>query len=171
MEELIYNQDKIPKDKWRYGLRSSAATGCGWVATHNALRLMGHASNPEELIRCYEKSVPVINGNFGTFIPSVVGFFKRRGFGVKTIVDRKKFDQRAKESDVCILFYYWKNKWRIGAHYVTVQYRDGTFYGYNTYRNSYKADYYGPSLDFFLKRKKYVGCVLIALKNKKTVRD
>ena len=29
MDDLIYNQTKIPKDQWRYGLRSSAATGCG----------------------------------------------------------------------------------------------------------------------------------------------
>ena len=26
MKELIYNQTQIPRDKWRYGLRSSAAT-------------------------------------------------------------------------------------------------------------------------------------------------
>ena len=166
MEELIYNQDTIPKEKWRYGLRSSAATGCGWIATYNALRLMDCEAQPEALIRHYERSFPVVNGSFGTFVPSIIGFFKRRGFSVKTVLDRKKFDRTAKESDTCIVFYYWKSKWKIGAHFVTVQYRDGIFYGYNTYKNSYKADYYGPSLDVFLKRKKYVGCILIAIKDK-----
>ena len=54
MDDLIYNQTKIPKEKWRYGLRTSAATGCGWVATYNALRLMDYRAEPEELIRYYE---------------------------------------------------------------------------------------------------------------------
>ena len=53
MNGLIYNQRDIPKDKWRYGFRSSAATGCGWIATYNALRLMGYKTNIEELIRYY----------------------------------------------------------------------------------------------------------------------
>ena len=44
MVDLIYNQKKIPKDQWRYGFRSSAATGCGWIATYNALQLMGSIS-------------------------------------------------------------------------------------------------------------------------------
>ena len=41
MKDLIYNQNHIPKEEHRYGFRASAKTGCGWVATHNALRLMG----------------------------------------------------------------------------------------------------------------------------------
>ena len=167
MEEMIFNQDTIPKKQWRYGLRSSAATGCGWIATYNALRLLGYEAQPEELIRHYERAVPVVNGNFGTFLPCIVGYFKRRGFSAKTVLARKKFDQTAKESDTCILFYYWKSKWKIGAHFVTLQYRDGIFYGYNTYKNSCKADCYGPSLDVFLKRKHYVGCILIAINDQR----
>ena len=29
--DLIYNQRQIPAEQWRYGLRSSAAVGCGWI--------------------------------------------------------------------------------------------------------------------------------------------
>ena len=64
--DLIYNQRQIPKDKWRYGLRSSAATGCGWIATWNALRLMGRKTDIDELIRYYEWQLPLIHGNAGT---------------------------------------------------------------------------------------------------------
>ena len=63
MADLIYNQNHIPKDQWRYGFRSSAATGCGWIATYNALRLMGYYAKPEDLIHYYERQVPIINGN------------------------------------------------------------------------------------------------------------
>lgn len=34
--DMIYNQRSIPKDQLRYGFRSSAATGCGWVAIYNS---------------------------------------------------------------------------------------------------------------------------------------
>ena len=39
--DLIYNQNHIPREQYRYGLRASAAVGCGWLATYNALTLMG----------------------------------------------------------------------------------------------------------------------------------
>ena len=58
MDDLIYNQTKIPKEQWRYGLRTSADTGCGWIATYNALRLMGYKAEPEELIRYFSEFYP-----------------------------------------------------------------------------------------------------------------
>ena len=80
MKELIFNQREIPADKWRYGLRASAATGCGWVAAYNALRLLGVDARPEELIRTLKRMLPLINGNMGTFILSITSFFRRKGF-------------------------------------------------------------------------------------------
>ena len=47
MKDLILNQRQIPADQWRYGFRSSAAVGCGWIATHNALRLLGYHTDIE----------------------------------------------------------------------------------------------------------------------------
>ena len=154
MSELIYNQTKIPKTKWRYGFRSSAATGCGWIAVYNALVLMGYEVKPERLIRYFLFQLPLIHGNFGTIIPGPAIYFKRCGFDVKISLRRKKFDEAASESDVCILFFYWRNKWRFGAHFTTVQYQDGKFVGYNTYNNSVGTDEYGESLDRFLKERK-----------------
>ena len=50
--DLILNQTKIPRDRWRYGLRRSAATGCGCIAGYNALLLLGRPETPEaELVR------------------------------------------------------------------------------------------------------------------------
>ena len=66
MKDLIYNQRQIPREQWRYGLRSSAAVGCGWIATYNALRLLGYRTTPENLIRYYEGQLPLIHGNAGT---------------------------------------------------------------------------------------------------------
>ena len=167
MRELIYNQTQIPKDKWRYGFRSSAATGCGWIATYNALHLMGYHAEPEELIRYYQWQLPLIHGNMGTTIPGPAIRFRQWGFPVTVTFDRKQFDRVARESDVCILFYRWYGKWKLGAHFVALHHTDQGFIGYNTYTNSQGPDLYGESLDTFLKKKKYFGCVLIGIHKKK----
>ena len=167
MNKLIYNQKKIPKDQWRYGLRSSAATGCGWIAAYNALQLMGYHTEPEKLIRYYKRHVPGLNGTFGTFVMTPVQLFRKLGFEVKVTVRRSEFDDLAKSSDACILFYHWRGKLSFGAHFVALQYRDGSFTGYNTYRNSTGPDPYGASLEEFLKRRHYFGTVLIAIRDRR----
>ena len=167
MKDLIYNQHQIPKDQHRYGFRSSAATGCGWIATHNALRLMGYRADIGELIRYYEWQLPLIHGNAGTSFWGPALCFQNWGFPVNMVVDRKRFDEEAAKADCCILFYRWHKKWKLGAHFVALHHTDKGFVGYNTYRNSTGPDLYGESLDGFLKQRKYFGCVLITIQNKK----
>jgi len=163
MDTLIYNQRKIPKDQWRYGLRSSAAVGCGWIAVYNALTLMGYRAKPEELIRYFERQLPLIHGNAGTSILGPAICMKQMGFPVKVTANPKEFDDIAKNADVCILFYRWTKPWKYGAHFVALEYKDGQFVGYNTYNNSVGPDLYGRSLPEFLKKKKYFGPVLAAI--------
>ena len=166
MDELIYNQRQIPKEQWRYGVRSSAATGCGWIATHNALRLMGYPSEPEDLIRGYTRQLPLIHGLAGTSLFGLYRFFQKRGFGADLVLRKKKFDQATRQADVAILFYRWRNKWAVGAHFVTVHdTEDEGFVGYNTYRTSTGPDRYGTSLAGFLKRRKYYGAILLTIQN------
>lgn len=165
-DDLIYNQNSIPKNKWRYGFRSSAATGCGWIATYNALRLMGHKAEPEKLIHYFTWQVPLINGNMGTFLLGPAIYFKQKGFRTKITARRKNFDEVVQNSDVCILFYFWRRKWRIGSHFVTVRFENGKVIGYNTYRNSKGADMLGSSLEAFVKRQKYFGAVLIGVEDR-----
>ena len=167
MDDLIYNQRNIPNDQWRYGFRSSAATGCGWVATYNALRLMNYRANPESLIYFYEWQLPFVHGNLGTLALGPAQFFKQHGFQVQTCSKIAEFDALAKASDVCLLFYYWRKGAKFGAHFVALQYQDGQFIGYNTYKNSTGPDPYGPSLAEFLKRQKYFGPVLISIRDKR----
>ena len=167
MDDLIYNQTKIPKEKWRYGLRTSAATGCGWVATYNALRLMDYRAEPEELIRYYERQFPVVHGNAGTSILGPALFFIHHGFPVKVTSRQDRFDDLVKDSDVCILFYYWRKKWKLGAHFTTLRKEGDNITGYNTYTTSQGPDDYGSSLPEFLKKRGYFGPVLIGIRDKR----
>ena len=166
MDDLIYNQTKIPQDQWRYGLRTSAATGCGWIATYNALRLMGYQPKPEELIRYYERQFPLLHGNAGTLSQGPALFFRHHGFPVQTLSVPERYDEAVKNADVCILFYYWRTKFKFGAHFVTVQHKDGKFTGYNTFRTSDGPDDYGTSLEAYIRKHKFFGTFLIAIKSK-----
>ena len=166
MDDMIYNQHDIPADKWRYGFRTSAATGCGWIATYNALRLLGYRVDIDELITWYERSLPLIHGNVGTSIPAPVIRFRTWGFPVEMVLDQKKFDDAAKNADVCLLFYRWRKGYRFGAHFVALQHTENGFIGYNTYKNSTGPDRYGPSLLDFLKKHRYFGPVLICIRDK-----
>lgn len=164
--ELIYNQRDIPREEHRYGLRPSADVGCGWVATYNALRLLGYQTDIDALIRYYEWQLPLIHGNAGTSFWGPAVCFRKWGFPVKVVTDRKKFDKTAAEADVCILFYHWRQGCRLGAHFVALHPAGTGFVGYNTYRNSTGPDPYGESLEAFLRQRKYFGAVLIAIRRK-----
>ena len=164
---LIINQCKIPKKKWRYGVRSSAATGCGWIATYNALQLMGYEAEPCKLIRFYLWMMPLINGIFGTSFWCLPLFFKMHGFQIKVSFRKKKFDEMVRGADVCVLLYSWRRKWKYGAHYVTLQEKNGQVVGYNTYTNSTGPDVYGESLAALLKARKYFWPMLIAIEDRK----
>ena len=166
MQDLIYNQNDIPKDTCRYGFRASADTGCGWIATHNALRLMGYKTDIPQLIRYYEWQLPLIHGNAGTSFWSPALCFQNWGFPVQILMDRKKFDSAARASDACILFYRWRRKAKLGAHFVALHHTQRGFVGYNTYRNSEGPDFYGESLDAFLTRRKYFGAILFGIRDK-----
>ena len=167
MGDLIYNQTKIPKDQWRYGFRSSAATGCGWIAVYNALRLLGYRAEPEKLIRYFERQLPLIHGNFGTCIWGPYLYFRRWGFPVKLTADRSRFDALAREGDVCILFYRWRWGWRFGAHFAALRHTADGFVGYNTFRGSEGPDAYGQSLDTWLRKKGYFHPVLTIIHTKR----
>lgn len=164
MDELIYNQHRIPKQQWRYGLRSSAATGCGWIAIYNALRLMGYQVQPEELIRSLERQVPVLHGNIGTTILAPALFLKKQGFQVSTCSRPEQFDALLRQNDVGILFYYWHAHHRFGAHFVAVRYHEGQYLGYNTFRNSDGPDVYGLCLKTFLQAHHYHAPVLTVVR-------
>ena len=168
MKDLIYCQRQIPKHQWRYGFRSSAAVGCGWIATYNLLRLMGYTVDIPKLIRYYERQLPLIHGNAGTQFWGPAVYFRKWGFPVTLSCFPHNYDRIVRESDGCILFYHWREKWKFGAHFVALQCRDGKITGYNTYRNSTGPDAYGESLEAFLRRKKYFGTVLIGIRDRQS---
>ena len=163
MQDFIYCQEDIPREQWRYGFRASADTGCGWIATYNALKVLGQWEAPERLIRDYTRQLPLIHGNLGTLILAPAMYFRKRGYRVDWTSRTEQFDRVLKESDVCILFYRWHKKWKLGAHFVALHHTPEGIIAYNTYKKANGPDRSGESLQTFLQRRKYFGAVLISI--------
>ena len=163
MRDMIYCQRDIPPQELRYGFRTSAATGCGWIATYNALRILGKRARKEDLIRYYERQLPLLHGNTGTSVWGPAAFFLHHGYRVKAEIRRDRFDALVEAHPVCILFYYWRKGWKLGGHFVALHKTEAGVVGYNTYTNSTGPDHYGESLDAFLKKRGYFGCVLMGI--------
>ena len=164
MKDLIYNQNDIPEDRYRYGFRASKDTGCGWVAIHNALCLLGKRVDPEALIRYLQWQFPLVHGNAGTSFWSPAVCFQKWGYETELIPDRRKFDRAAKEADACILFYRWRSGARLGAHFVALHHTPEGFVGYNTWRSSTGPDLYGESLEANIRSRGWFGCILLCIR-------
>ena len=163
MDGLIYNQNSIPADVHRYGFRASKDVGCGWVAVHNALHLLGKKTDIDGLIRYFERQLPLIHGNAGTSFWAPAVCFQKWGFGTELVFHRNRFDEAAKQADVCILFYRWQRKAKLGAHFVALHHTENGFVGYNTYRNSTGPDLYGESLEAQIQNRRWFGCILLCI--------
>lgn len=166
MNGMICNQHHIPRDVHRYGLRASAEVGCGWIATYNALKLLGCTTDIDQLIRYFQWQLPLIHGNFGTAFWAPRRCFVKWGFPTKLVFDRRRFDTEARAADACIIFYHWAAKGALGAHFVALKPTETGFLGYNTFRNSTGADDWGESVEAFLRRQKFFGCVLLTIRKR-----
>ena len=164
MKPMIYCQNDIPKKELRYGPRSSAATGCGWIAVYNILVLFGQTPDPRQIIYELEHDVPIINGLMGSFLMSPAWVLRRHGFQVTFTTKRKKIDEMAQQSDAGILFFWWKTKKSLGAHFIAVEKTDYGYIGYNTYSYSKGPDILGDSIEQFLEKRSYFGAVYFGIR-------
>ncbi len=165
-KNLIYCQRDIPRHELRYGLHSSAATGCGWIAVYNILTLYGKHPDPKAIIYELEHDLPYLNGLCGSFLMSPAWVLRRHGFDVCFTTRRNKMDALAKQQQTGILFYWWKSKSKLGAHFVAVEKTEAGYIGYNTYSNSKGPDDLGSSIETFLDKRKYFGAVYFGVSEK-----
>ena len=78
-------------------------------------------------------------------------FFQKKGYKVKIYKGLRKFDAAAAAAKASLLWYHWRQGYKMGAHFVALHKKDGEFIGYNTYKNSVGPDRYGPSLREYIR--------------------
>ena len=137
MRTLIDDQNRRPANQIRMGSvegkNEGWYNGCGWVATYNALILLGDPVHPAQIVRSFETSGgAVLGGVFGTYPKTIEAYLKDLGFDVNhTLFPRLSagIDDAIRASRVCILAYAHTS----AAHYITIEYREdiGKFVVYN----------------------------------------
>ncbi len=159
---FIYDQEDKEIGKLRFGFFKSSFNGCGWIATYNALILLGKTPKAEDIISEYELTGAVLGGVFGVYPFAVSNYFRARGYKVKTTYNAKNVDKVAKKHTANILF-YWHSS---GAHYFATHWDGKQFIGYNVLGGK-KSELLGDSLSkkFHNNQKRRIG-VLISISKK-----
>ena len=137
MSTLIDDQNRRPANQVRMGsvegMNEGWYNGCGWVATYNALILLGDPVHPAEIVNYFETSGgAAFGGMFGTYPKAIEAYLRDLGFDVNhTLFPRTStgIDDAIRASRVAIIAYAHTS----AAHYVTIEYRDdiGKFVIYN----------------------------------------
>ena len=157
-----YDQDSGQAANLRFGFFKSSYNGCGWIATYNALILLGKKPKAENIISEYELTGAVLCGVFGIQPYAVTHYFRFRGYKVETTYNSKNVDSVAKKH-TCNILFYWHSS---GAHYFATKWDGSQFVGYNVW-GSNGPEYLGKSLSqkFHNNQKRKIG-VLISISNK-----
>ena len=156
---LIFSQHGEEVSRMRFGFFPSSFNGCGWIAAHNALCLLGKKPRADRIIAEFEWFGAVLGGLFGLSPLCAACFFRRRGYRTTVTLRRDKMDAAAREGTCCIL-YYWHGK---GAHYIACRWDGSRFVGYNTGRRSTSPDDLGTSLTAMFCTEKRRARLLITL--------
>lgn len=159
IDGLLLNQREAPASAFRYGFFRSGYNGCGWVAAHNACRILGDDVPPAEIISDFERYGAILFGLFGTSPAALTHFFRKRGYRVVTSAKRDRFDAMAKAADVSILW-FWHRR---GAHFIALHPTAQGFVGYNVYSDVRRPVLLGASVREFLEKRNYHAPRLIAV--------
>jgi len=127
MKTLIDDQNRRPANQIIMGSTDGHNegwyNGCGWVATYNALILLGTPRHPADIVNHFETSGgTVLGGVFGTYPYAIELYLKDLGYRVNhtlfplLVID---IDEAIKTSGVGILAYAHTS----AAHYVAIEYR------------------------------------------------
>jgi len=124
---LIDDQNRRPANRIKMGSSEGHNegwyNGCGWVATYNALVLLGTPEHPADIVRFFETSGgTVLDGVYGTYPFTIEAYLKDLGHSVDHTLFPQltiDIDDAIKASRVSILAYVHKN----AAHYVAIEYR------------------------------------------------
>ena len=171
------NYQDAAESQLKIGYGVSRDSGCGWIATYNALLALGAQEHPADLIRHYEETGGTIAlGALGINPFSVADYFEKKGYQTEyeALPKSQGLDEKIKASGAAILNYIWfRDDGLPGAlHFVTVQWDEGrkkfVIYNSGAYGERDDDTRYGvklpkPSVEEWLEEENYIPFSLILL--------
>lgn len=119
----------------RIGSCDFAHSGCGAIATFNALSMAGCKPQMEEIVDFYERKGLVFNAKFGINPAGVKKYLSGREVNWKFYSKKTDWDACLDKNQVAILLYWWVSAKGCGAHYVSMEKTDAGIRVYNVYGN------------------------------------
>lgn len=147
-EGYIVDQNQL--SDIRFGEGTSDNNGCGWIATYNALKMLGEDPDAAEIIKDLEQKGSLRRGTLGAD-PNYIGvYFRNKGYKVTYSYVEQDFEKIAGRADANIYMYLRPN---ISGHYVAFRPEsrnvDGTVKTYTFYNSgSERGEWYPNPLDY-----------------------
>ena len=121
-----YIQNQGAAKVFKYGFNTSDNSGCGWIATYNALTylynkgLINYDPKVEDVIRPLDSFASFGYGYLGTNPLVMKLLLQSKGLKVDIITNKNKFEQSAKDADINIIVYLGKHL--TYGHYQMMEY-------------------------------------------------
>lgn len=141
-------------------------SGCGAVATFNAMTLAGCTPVMPDIVDFYEHKGLTMYGKLGVNPRAVGRYLNQQGIQWKKYSKRSELDAVMKAGQCAILLYWWVGKKGCGAHYVTVEKDAEGIKVYNVYGNRDRT-YEFSNIEEFLCHGDYKRVVTMFVMDKK----
>jgi len=155
----------------RMGIGTGADNGCGWIATYNALYLLGTPVPPANIVQYMDTNGGAnIGGVFGVNPYAVYQYLDLMGYNTNITFYPAGLDKTIanSKSQMGILMYGFTNSnGNFNIHYVIVDYKNGQYVFYNLYQNDPSTRPVN-SLDLYVKDNKDTPIALITINGKAT---
>lgn len=119
----------------RIGSCNFAHSGCGAVATFNAMSMVGLEPKIEEIVDFYEHNGLILNARMGVNPTGVKKYLSTQNLQWKFYSKKTDWDACLGEDQVAILLYWWVSHKGCGAHYVSLERTEEGIRVYNVYGN------------------------------------
>lgn len=164
LKRIIYDQSAGDPAKAKMGYWKGEFNGCSWVATNNALSMVGKYTHASKIIKYFESWGSILNGAFGVMPDAIVDYLrKEKGLQVDwdLLPSKKKIDKNIKNSDASILLYIHSS----GMHYIAIRWNTSTkkFEAYNVWSGRCRAFSYNSIQEDLLDSHSYTPVALICI--------
>ena len=160
----IYNQNTDEFSNKRFGNSTVSFSGCGAIATYNALLTLGCRPDLDEIIQYYEQSGSLLFGGVaGLPYSAVADYFAEAGYNVAMCADPELFNYCTSQSDASVIWYTWNNSNKMGMHFFHIDSIAGCNRGYNVFSNENSVHYMPSNISDFFSGSNGKYCVIICI--------
>lgn len=150
----------------RIGSHTFERSGCGAIATFNAMAMAGLQPDIVEIVDFYEHKGLIMNAALGVNPLAVKKYLSNSGLSWRRYKGKQNWSECIGPGQVAIMLYWWVSRKGCGAHYVAMEPCEKGIRVYNFYGNS-DVSYEFEDVQAFLESGNYKRVVSMFVIDKK----